>query len=223
MRSGVQSTGWEAEGRGQEAEGRRCVGHVRREELKARHPLHVTLRLVEDVGRARVKRVLGAVAVALSIIEKRDDLRIVHTSIQDNHLHLGCEAESKEALSRGMQAFKTSAARRINWALGRTGRVFADRYHVEVVTTPTQTRAMMCYVLNNWRKHGADRGDNGRVDPFSTGMFFRGWAETDIPKKLVIPPGVVVLPHREPRTWLLREGWKRCRPISLFEVPGPRH
>ena len=46
--------------------------------------------------------------------------------------------------------------------------------------------------------------------------------ERDIPRTIVVPDGVIVLPHREPRTWLLREGWKKHPPIGLFEVPGPK-
>jgi REP element-mobilizing transposase RayT len=182
----------------------------------------VTLRVLDEVGRLRVRGVLAAVAEALRVVGEREDLRIVHTSIQNNHLHLYCESPSREALANGMRAFKTSVGRRINAVMGRSGPVFADRYHYEVVKTPKQARAVLCYVMNNWRKHKADLGRPDRVDPFATGMWFRGWKETDIPKQLVIPPGVIVLPYREPRTWLLREGWKKHPPISLFEVPGPR-
>src|SRR5690349_1976855 len=187
------------------------VPHAKREDFKASQPLHVTLRLRER--GLRVRSVLRAVAAAIGVVGDRDDFRIVHTSIQDNHLHLACEAASRFALSRGMSSFKTSAARRINRALGRSGAVFADRYHYEVVTTPTQARSMLCYVLNNWRKHRVDRGAKTTIDPFSTGNHFPGWAEG-------APRGVAFLPSREPRTWFLREGWKKCRPISVFETPG---
>jgi REP element-mobilizing transposase RayT len=211
--------GGKRKGAGRKRRGPRAnVRHGRRADFKAAHPLHVTLRMADDVGRLRVRAVLRAVAEALRVVGNREDFRIVHTSIQDNHLHLTCEAESRQALGKGMQAFKTSAARRINRVFGRKGRVFAGRYHVEVATSPTQTRNMLCYVLNNWRKHNADRNDRSRVDPFSTGMYFRGWAER---ATFVIPPGVDVLPYREPRTWFLREGYKKChRPISLFDIPS---
>jgi len=214
--------GGKRKGAGRKRSGERSrVPHLRRCEFSKDHPLHVTLRVLDEVGRLRVRAVLGAVAEALRLVADREDLRIIHTSIQNNHLHLYCEATSREGLAEGMRSFKTSVSRRINRALGRSGRVFADRYHYEVVKTPKQARAVLCYVMNNWRKHHADRGCRDRVDPFATGMWFRGWKETDIPKQLVIPPGVIVLPYREPRTWLLREGWKKHPPISLFERPGP--
>jgi putative transposase len=201
---------------------RRSVPHLRREDFSARHPLHVTLRVLDDVGRLRRRDAFHAVRKAMLAVASREDFRIVHLSIQGNHLHVVCEAASREALTSGMTAFKTSAARRINTAFGRCGQVFSDRYHVEVLKTPRQVRNALAYVMNNWRKHGEDRGACYRVDPYSTGVHFRGWKETDIPKVLVIPPGVELLPYREPLSWLLAEGWRRSnRPISLYEVPGP--
>ena len=38
--------------------------------------------------------------------------------------------------------------------LGQRGTVFDDRYHLEVLTTPTQTRHALCSVLQNARRHG---------------------------------------------------------------------
>jgi REP element-mobilizing transposase RayT len=202
---------------------RSSVPHLRREDFSDKHPLHVTLRVLDEVGRLRRREAFHAVRKAMLVVTPREDFRIVHLSIQGNHIHVICEASSREALTSGMTAFKTSVGRRINRAFGRCGRVFADRYHVEVLSSPAQVRNALAYVMNNWRKHGEDRGACYRVDPFSTGIFFRGWKETDIPKVLVIPSGADVLPYREPRTWLLAEGWKRARrPISLYEVPGAR-
>src|SRR5262249_56829010 len=93
----------------------------------------------------------------------RARFRIVHVSIQRNHVHMLVEADSKLALARGMQGFQISAARNINTLLGpdkyrrRRGPVFADRYHLEVITSPRQARHALSYVLNNWRKHREDR------------------------------------------------------------------
>ena len=201
---------------------RRSVPHLRREDFNPNHPLHVTLRVLDDVGRLRRRDAFVAVRKAMLVVANREDFRIVHLSVQGNHIHVICEAASREALTSGMTAFKTSAGRRINAASGRCGRVFSDRYHAKVLKTPTEVRNAIAYVLNNWRRHHEDRGASYRVDPFSTGIYFRGWKETDIPKVLVIPPTVVVLPYREPRTWLLTTGWKRAnRPVSLYETPGP--
>ena len=87
---------------------------------------------------------------------KRDavggNFRICQFSVQRDHLHLIVEADSKAALSRGMQAFAIRVAKAINGFLGRRGQVFDDRYHAEVATNPRQTRNVVRYVLLNARK-----------------------------------------------------------------------
>ena len=202
---------------------RKRVAHVRRPEHAKWKPVHVTLRVLDGVGKLRRRPGFDAVRKAMQVVLAKPGFRIVHMSIQGTHLHLICEAETKTVLSRGVQAFKVSAARQLNKRLGRKGKVFADRYHAEEITTPTQMRACLCYVLNNWRRHGEDRGAKVRVDTFSTGIFFRGWKETDIPKVLVIRESDDVLPYTPPETWMLKDGWKRGGPaISLYECPGPR-
>ena len=126
-------------------------------------------------------------------------------------------------LARGVQGFQISAARHINAAKGRTGGVFADRYHAESISSVRQARHALSYVLNNWRHHGEDRGRvglfGGRVDPFSSGVWFDGWrhaiASWTWPRDYE-PPEV-----SRPQTWLLAEGWKRASPITATEIPGP--
>jgi hypothetical protein len=105
-------------------------------------------------------------------------MRIVHFSIQTNHVHLIVEAKSTEALSRGMQGLLIRLAKRVNGYLGRTGKLFPDRYHAEVLSTPTQVRHALRYVLNNTRKHaGSGRTFRpGWVDPCSTAAHFDGWS-----------------------------------------------
>jgi len=162
----------------------------------------------------------------------RERFRIVHVSIQRTHVHMLVEAEHKAALGRGMHGFQISAARNINTALGdgarrRRGKVFADRYHAEVITSPTRARHALAYVLNNWRKHSEDREGlpaTWLVDPFSTGGLFGDWKELEDkdwmwPLRATYDPLVVF----RAGTWLLREGYKRGGgPISAREVPGRR-
>ena len=63
------------------------------------------------------------------------DFRIVHISIQKNHIHLVVEAANKDALRRGMQRFAIRAARAINAAFNREGKVFAFRYTAKQIKT----------------------------------------------------------------------------------------
>jgi REP element-mobilizing transposase RayT len=104
--------------------------HRRRVELDPQHPLHVTLRADAAAGRLRKRHAYQAARQALRTTFGRADFRVVHVSIQHNHVHLIVEADSRAALSRGVQGLCISMSRRLNRRLGRSGRVFAHRYDV---------------------------------------------------------------------------------------------
>jgi REP element-mobilizing transposase RayT len=180
----------------------------------------------------RRREMYKAIREATIVAAVRERIRIVHISLQRTHVHLLVEAKDTVALARGLQGFQISAARNINTVLGdgkyrrRRGPVFTDRYHLEVITSPTRARHTIRYVVNNWRKHGEDRqgiASTWLVDPFSSGISFPDWRELDgkafmWPMRSTYEPLVV----RRPQSWLLREGWKLCGPISARDVPGNR-
>jgi REP element-mobilizing transposase RayT len=184
------------------------VSHAVRQEFSRRCPVHVTLRVVEGVPSLRAGQLLVALHGCFERCEK-DNFRVCHFSIQSNHIHLVVEADGREALSRGMQGLTTSIARTMNRELGRTGRFFADRYHTHVLSTPTEVRHALIYVLQNAKHHGQRYVG---VDPFSSGWWFEHWRDFE---PIENPP-----PIAPPQTWLLRTGWQRaggslrttCRP-----------
>ena len=206
--------------------------HKVRPELKARHPVHVVLRVVSAVGNLRRRTTYKAVREATLTTARREDFRIVHLSIQRTHLHLLVEAHDKGALAAGMQGFQISAAKHLNAAISkgtpgprRRGPVFPARYHAEIITTPTQARHALSYVINNWRKHREDRDGAARswkIDWFSTAVMFPGWAEfAEEPFMRRGPASYDPLVVYQPRTWLLRGGYLRGGPpISVREVPS---
>ena len=74
-------------------------------------------------------RLFSEVRFALAAGRGRFGLRLVHFSVQSNHLHLIVEAADARALARGMQGLLVRVARAVNRTLVRRGRLFADRYH----------------------------------------------------------------------------------------------
>ena len=211
--------------------------HKARPELKARHPGHVVLRVIDAVGSLRRRFTYHAIRWATLTTARREDFRIVHVSIQRTHLHLLVEADGKAALASGMQGFQISAAQHLNAAIRkrkpgprRRGTVFPDRYHAEVITSPRQARHALAYVLCNWRKHQEDRRQpmsEWKVDWFSTAAMFPDWAEygpyEEEPLLWRGPETYDPLVVYQPRTWLLREGYKKGGPpISTREVPSAK-
>ena len=226
--------GGKRRGAGRPAKGKRSSeAHQERPFLHARYPVHVVLRTVGAVGNLRRRCVWQAIREATLTTAVREDFRIVHLSLQRTHVHLIVEASDKAALARGMQGFQISAAKHLNAAISkgqpgprRRGTVFPDRYHAEIIRSPTQARHTLSYVMNNWRKHGEDRAapmSAWTIDWFSTAAMFPGWAEYGDEAFLWRGPATYdPLVVYQPRTWLLREGWAKSGPISCREVPSTK-
>jgi REP element-mobilizing transposase RayT len=207
--------------------------HKARPVHNKRHPVHVVLRVIRAVGNLRRRCVYQAIREATLTTALREDFRIVHLSIQRTHVHLLVEADHAKALARGMQGFQISAAKHLNAAISkgrpgprRRGVVFPDRYHAEVITSPRQARHALSYIMNNFRKHEEDRRapmSEWQVDWFSSAAMFPGWAEYGDEAFLWRgPPTYDPLIVWQPRTWLLRAGWKKAGPISCREVPSAK-
>ena len=219
-------------GAGRKPKGKRAKApHAARPEHDPRHPVHVTLRVVGSASGLRRKDTYLAVREATIGTARREDFRIIHMSIQRDHIHLLVEADSRRALSKGVHGFSISAARQINKAITerggdrRTGKVIADRYHARPLTSPRAVRNTIAYILANWRHHGEDRAPFARtwkVDPFSSGAVFFDWQElAGSPVLWPLPPTYHPLIVFRPRTWLL-QSWPRFHPlISVHDVPGP--
>jgi putative transposase len=175
-------------------------------------PLHVTLRLLDGLPRLRRAQEFQRIRAAIGTAHKRD-FRVVHFSVLANHVHLVVEADDRRALARGMQGLKIRMTRRLNRFWGRKGTIFVERYHDQEISTPKQARAVLHYVIGNFRKHAAQAGRKLRarwVDPYSSARQLDGWNQ---PVRL--EPGVVA----RPRTWLLRAGWRRHGLLDAHAIP----
>jgi REP element-mobilizing transposase RayT len=195
--------------------------HDTRPSLQSKHPLHVILRTVDGVPRLRQRKIYKAIRNVLLHYVEHSMFRIVHISIQHNHLHLIVEAANKRSLTRGMQSFAIRTARAINKALGRKGKVFRFRYNAKQIQTREYARNVLAYVLNNWRRHNEDvrsaAARNATLDPYSSAISFTGWIGNPQWQK---PPWYAPLPVSAPRTDLLRSAWLWRGLIDPFEVPA---
>jgi REP-associated tyrosine transposase len=191
--------------------GRAGVPHRRRQPLAARFPVHVTVRLENGLPSLRREPSHRIWTHCCRSASERFGFRVVHYSLQTNHVHLIVEAKGGEALSRGMKGLLVRSARRLNRHWGRKGPVFADRYHQRILKTPREVRNALAYVLCNGRRHGLRLAG---IDPFSSGSSFDGWCTGSR--------------HEEQRsslpaahTWLLDVGWRRHGRIDPEAVPRP--
>ena len=174
----------------------------------------MTLKVREDVPSLRSVRLVRELEETFRRGCERGDFRLVHYSVQRDHLHLIVEATGTEALGRGMMAIGARIARAVNRVVGRRGPVLADRYHSRALETPKEVRLALRYVLLNARKH-AQRVGRPRhgVDPASSGRWFDGWRE---PAQSA-PDAPAVAPARG---WLARKGWRRHGLLDPGQMPG---
>ena len=146
------------------------------------------MRMAAHVWNLRSQRAFRIVGPAIAKAAERFGVRIVHFSVQGNHVHLIVEAVETKALSRAIQGFSIRVARGLNRMMKRTGRVLDDRFHAHVLRTPTETRRAVAYVRHNHRKHLAELGrpvSHRYVDEYSSDA-----ARVGLPT---------------PSTWLLRQ------------------
>ena len=143
------------------------VPHRPREEFR-KGALHVTLRIRREVWNLRTHRCFRALQRAFAAGCERFGFRLVHFSVQGNHIHMIVEAPDAEALARAMKGIEVRMARALNKVMDRSGPVFADRYHAHLLTSPREAANAVRYVLENWIVHAmrnADPAPSG-VDPF---------------------------------------------------------
>src|SRR6266404_3906666 len=185
----LPSRGGKREGAGRKPNGDKAgVSHARRPAFKARHPVHVTMRVVPGVGFLRGYSRRRAIEEALRAVKLRFGMRVVHYSIQGNHLHLIVECDEPSALSRAIQGLAIRLARALNRLAGRTGKVFSDRFHSHVMKTLGEVVNAVRYVIENVRHHLREDVAPEGVDPCSSAA----WCGDDGP-------------ICSPMTWLLRQ------------------
>jgi putative transposase len=185
------------------------VSHACRPALIARHPVHATLRVLTHVWNLRSRRCFRAIATAFAGVRERHGFRLVHFSVQGNHLHLIVEAADAESLSRGMQALTIRIAKRLNRLMGRRGPVFADRYHEHVLRSPSEVARGLAYVLGNFAVHARRWGNplaENEVDPYCS---------VSVEVRLGPGPPLVC----KPRTWLLQTGWRLRARVGVTAKP----
>ena len=120
--------------------------------------MHVTLRLCPDVWNLRSRRCFQVLQHAFQAGCQQFGVRIIHFSVQGNHIHLIVEAPDPAALAQAMKGLKIRMALGLKKLMDRRGPVFSDRYHQHVLKTPREAAVAVRYVLDNWKVHARREG-----------------------------------------------------------------
>ena len=195
----------------------------RSRECIARVPVHVTIRLRPGIPTLRQPRFVRRFRSSLSEACVRHGFRVVHYSIQRDHVHLLIEAHSNHSIACGMKSVGARIGKLANRLFQRSGKVLDGRYHLRPLRTPLEVHRALRYVLLNHRHHAAQRRRSpkhlidhlhAQPDPASSGRWFDGW------RIATAPPNPKDTREVAPaRTWLLKTGWRRHGLIHPAEVP----
>ncbi|MBK7395662.1 MAG: hypothetical protein IPJ34_04990 [Myxococcales bacterium] len=173
-------------------------------------PVHLTLRCMSGLPSLRSMEIFPAVVAALRASQSAA-FRVVHFSVQDNHVHLLVEASDSAGLCKGARSLGVRLARGINRACGRQGRVLDDRYHTRALRTPREVRFALAYVLFNFKKHQVRVPT--RLDPCSSAPWCDGFRGRPAAPLEGAPVQVA-------HTWLGRVGWRRHGLLTPDEAPA---
>jgi REP element-mobilizing transposase RayT len=203
------------------------VAHVPRPRHHEDHPVHVTARAVARSPSLRSQRIFAAIRAVLARSSEKG-FRLLHFSVQGNHMHLIVEADDGVALARGVQRLLSRVAQMINAIARRSGRLWRDRYHREDLTTPRQVRNAYVYVLFNDRRHALHRAyftepELATFDSRSSAAWFSGWAPRAGPDdEDVASAGPPIVAKAE--SWLANVGWKKAKQglLRIGELPRGR-
>jgi REP element-mobilizing transposase RayT len=139
-------------GAGRKAIHDRGIRHISRDPIKRITPLHLTIKIESKKAGIKNKNILTA--LHHSIKKARIlGLRILHYTLEFDHVHLLVEADNNERLGRGMQSFGISFSKGINKIKQMKGRVFKTRYHFRKLKTLTEIKNVLKYILRNGIKH----------------------------------------------------------------------
>ena len=122
------------------------VSHAERPRFARPTPVHVTLRVRDFVWNLRSSRAFRRLRSCFSRARGRFGARLIHFSVQGNHLHLILEADDNQALSRALQGLCIRIAKALNSMMGRAGAVFSDHYWSRLLRTPAELVNAIRYV-----------------------------------------------------------------------------
>jgi REP element-mobilizing transposase RayT len=133
------------------------VAHRTREKVSGRTPLHINFKFRTRIKNKQSLRILKRAMEKAAM----HGLRIIHFSMQSNHMHFIMEAPNNEILTRGMRALTISFAKGL-----KQGRIQVERYHLHVLRTVREAKNAISYVLFNKQKH--EKGTYSVIDGYSS-------------------------------------------------------
>ena len=140
------------------------IRHTRREEISRARPLHLTIKLI----RADIQNKTILKGLRHAILRARlQGLRIIHYSLEHDHVHLYAESGNNKILAKGMKALGVSLVKKINRFCKTKGTCYKTRYHLRVLRSASEVKNVLNYILKNGIKH---KRTNSVIDPYNSAL-----------------------------------------------------
>lgn len=133
------------------------VSHRVREKVSHRTPLHINFKYKAQIRNKDSLRILKRAILNA----RKHGLRVVHFSLQSNHVHLIIEAPNNLILTKGMRSLTVTMAMGL-----KKGRIQLERYHLHVLKSLRETKNAVEYVCFNKQKH--EKKKSSILDDYSS-------------------------------------------------------
>ena len=164
LRKGAQLTLTNPKNAGRPAIHDRGIRHIKREEIRSTRPLHLTIKLI----RADIQNKIILKGLRYAIMRARlQGLRIIHYSLEHDHVHLYAESDNNETLGRAMKALGVTLAKRMNRHFKKAGTCYRTRYHLRILRSATEVKNVLNYILKNGIKH---KRTKTLIDPYNSAL-----------------------------------------------------
>jgi REP element-mobilizing transposase RayT len=132
------------------------IRHTKRPRLAKPASLHLTVKIKKNKADIKNKSVLSILKKSI-MNARRQGLKVIHYSLEYDHVHLLIEADNNHILGKGMQAFGVTFSKAINRMRKLKGEVYKHRYHFRQISSSRDLKNVLRYIFSNGLKHGTSK------------------------------------------------------------------
>jgi REP element-mobilizing transposase RayT len=153
IRKNMQRTFLNNKGAGRPAIHDPGIRHTSRPQLRRSASLHLTIKVKKIKADLKNKTILIILKKAI-LNARRQGLKVIHFTLEYDHVHLLIEADNNNILGKGMKAFGVTLAKAVNRVKNSKGGVYKHRYHFRQISSARQLKNVLIYIFGNGVKHG---------------------------------------------------------------------
>lgn len=142
----------------------RGIRHLSRPKIKKPTSLHLTIKVRENKADIQNKKILRALHHAIKRARFKK-LKVIHYTLEYNHIHLLVECDNNSILHQGMQALGISLSKAINRIKKGKGHVYKHRYHFRQISSSRDLKNVLHYIFQNGIKHHRTKSI---IDPYNS-------------------------------------------------------